>query len=57
MNEPIVGEEISVTAVEAHLYEQKDFLNKFSIDEDLFETYKSPNGKVLCVCLNIKKYI
>lgn len=54
MNESIDGEEMSVTAVESHLYEQEEFLHKFSIDEDLFETYKSPEGKVLCVCLAVK---
>lgn len=54
MNESIAGEKISVTAVEAHLYNQKEFSNKFSTDESLFESYKSPDGKVLCVCLNVK---
>lgn len=54
MNESIVREEISVAAVEAHLYEQNEFLHEFSINENLFETYKSPDGKVLCVCLDVK---
>ena len=53
MNEEIAGENISVKAVDALYVTQSGFLDHFEIEENIFEQYSTPDGKLICICLEV----
>jgi hypothetical protein len=53
MNEEIKGENISIKAVDALFLSQNDFLTYFNIEDNVFELYDTPEGKIICICLEV----